>query len=596
MLVVPAAGCGLYFANVVRSSSTLTFTSGLTSFLAVLWAVMFQFGLFTAPASVNAGNWLELSPSMGLTVPLTLVMDQQRALFVLAGSLIVLLETVCLTQPNERRLGLPIQLMFLYPLSILAILSSSLVVVLIAWILTDGCIYAWHRLNSRKEDAADLRFNPATFLSFSSALLMLSLLMTAVRFQTFELNQFLSRAGADDRVDATTVISGLHVVLVAAIIIRSSFFPAMIWSRKFLESMPHDAFRVVVLAGILPGITLATSIEPLGVRSPDGSQLLGMLGLLTSLAATGVYLAQGQVARCTMLLSISAAGLSTVAFASGHVASEAIAGTALFCQLIAVFVLSTRLNAPRRGLIFSLAMAVAVSGIGGSNAILSSIELARTATGSTVARPSDDGVLLTLWWGVVISQFLWGAAIGRLIRTDGLQIGSERTKHQRTQKSSESRAGTWMTSTAVILSFAATLMTIGVEPDAEPAASSVRLFLFGAATPACLLGTVVAWLVTMSSSSVRDRVSGSLESLINLGQNWYYLHHAFQFGIAGPFRCLAWIIEAGDRTISGSTSESGWKKTAVRSAGLTEFLRHQPATYYGLTIVLVVTGLMWSLL
>lgn len=596
MLVVPAAGCVLAFKETTQRTSALSFAAGLTSLAAAMWMAGLSAGLVRSPATMALGNWLTLPTSAGLSVQFAFVIDQPRALLVLASSLIVLQTVIDLPGDGDPGI-LPARLRFLYPLSVLSILTTNLVLLLGTWILIDCCIAGWQHTHGNYRKTTGLRVNTAAFLNSSSALLLLATLMAAARFQTLDIQHILHRASSDGRIDAVTVVSGLSVIFVAAVAVRSAFFPALIWTRRCVERSPHSGSLIVALAGVLPGVSLAISIYPLGGISPDGSLLIAMLGLLTCLTSTSVFLAQDHASGRSALLFISAAGLTAVAFASGQTSGGSIAGAALFSQLTAVCALDRCRRKCKWSPGAALAMIVAVSGIGGANAILASIELTENSMAPTPALGLQPGnpSLLMLWWGVVISQLLWGMAITNLVSRTFSNISSGKPAGSESQDSVGSRSSTMVETAAVLLAFAGTLIPITIHPDGIPA-SPERLLVFGAATPACLLGVVITWLITQSSTSVRRRVADSVNSITELGRNWFYLDNVFRFGVALPFHCLAWVIESGDRKISGGTSEDGWKQTPIRIAGSLEYLRSQPATYYGLTLVLLVVGLMWSLL
>jgi len=98
-----------------------------------------------------------------------------------------------------------------------------------------------------------------------------------------------------------------------------------------------------------------------------------------------------------------------------------------------------------------------------------------------------------------------------------------------------------------------------------------------------------------AGENVRRRVTGGLDSMTRLSREWFYLEDAIRCGLELPIRGLTLLIEICDRKILGGTAEHGWEKLPARIAGSIEYLRFQPAVYYGLTGVLLVVGLLWSL-
>jgi len=245
--------------------------------------------------------------------------------------------------------------------------------------------------------------------------------------------------------------------------------------------------------------------------------------------------------------------------------------------------------------VFGLAMAVALSGIGGSNAILSSIEPAlnnAAASGQSTTLPSE-GLLHLMWWGVVASQVLWGLAVARLISRTSPAGMSSQPDIKGNGATRQQTGQTAFATTAAILAVGACILPLN-EVTSTEVTSPASLFSFGAATPACLLGAVIGWLLSQASDAVRDRIAIATDSLTRLCREWFYLEDFIRYGVALPTRIAAIIAETVDRKISGGTSESGWEHTPSRLAGMIEQQQKQPAVYYGLTGLLVVVGLLWS--
>ncbi|MFT5095152.1 MAG: NADH:ubiquinone oxidoreductase subunit 5 (subunit L)/multisubunit Na+/H+ antiporter MnhA subunit, partial [Porticoccaceae bacterium] len=334
--------------------------------------------------------------------------------------------------------------------------------------------------------------------------------------------------------------------------------------------------------------SLAVASSPLGSLSPDAFLLLGMLGVLTCLTATGVALAQTDSARVVALLSIAVAGLAAAGLATslptiGHVATYT-----LFAQLVAIFVLQRCSGVSKRGAAFGIAMLVAVCGIGGGNALLSLVEVSLRGIADAATVSSAGRFLVLIWWGVVLSQTLWGVAIVKLV---SIQPSTEAAQ---VDDAIASRLGNLVPTIAASLALIVCMVPLGGGLMAQSELPA-RLLAFGAATPACLLGVVSAWLLSHASDAVRGRVATSLDSLTRLCREWFYIEDAVRYGAAMPVRGLALLAEFCDRRILGGRSEDGWKHAPIRIAGSLEYLREQPAVYYGLTGVLLLVGLLWTL-
>ena len=590
MLAAPAVGWILVVAMPAWRHTTIAAATGLAGTASAAWIVCSIAGMIESSVSVSAGRWLEVSPELGLTVNLSFQADQPRCMLVLAASLILLLKNAGTARSKINGEG---ESALLYPLSIAAILAADLVVLAGIWILIDCCVVGLLTDRSRSTAKSRRTLNTAIVLGGSGALLLVATLIAMARFNTSDIGSIVNRSVEDGRVDATTVASGLSVLFVAAVAVRSAFFPALIWPRTCLRARPRDAGVVVALAGILPGLALAIAVFPLSAVSVDAFRLLGLLGVLTSFTATGVALVQKDSDRVAALLSVSAAGLAASVFAASLPSCGAIAACTLFTQLVAIFVLRRDHVVFGRGIAFGIAMLIAATGIGGSNAILSVIESSLQAGPNGTSVAVSDRLLLMAWWGILISQILWGIAIVKLVMSQpSRESGRGPDASQRHSAKCSTIASVAATIAACIAVFAC-VMPLAVPETGD--ASPTRLLTFGAATPACLLGMVAAWLLLQAGEKVRRRVAVSLDSLTRLCVEWFYLEDAVRCGLVLPIRGLAMLTEICDRKILGGTSEHGWKKFPVRIAGSIENLRFQPAVYYGLTGVFLIVGLLWSL-
>ena len=597
MLVVPAAGWAAGAILPARRSFATVISAGLTFAAAVLWSAYLFAGALESPTSISAGNWLTIPSSEHPGVQLSFQADQLRVLLVLAASLFVLLEVVASIRPESDSETRSSGLVILYPLSVVSILATDLVVLVSVWLFIDCCVFGLQRHGDEPVHTHKRNFRTAVVLSGSGAFLLLAMLIATTRFGTTNLTEIINLAVQDGRVDTAAVVSGLTVLLAAAVAVRCAFFPAIIWPRDFLRTSPRDAALIVVLAGILPGISLAVAVLPFCEISGSGCLLVGMFGVLTCLTSTGVALAQRNSAGVSTLLMISAAGLSAAALMTGHPSAGEIAICTLFAQVVAILILKQSSRDSRRGVAFAAAISIAVSGIGGSNAVLSIIEhaLRGNADSTGLVSTHSDRLMQSVWWAIAVSQVLWGMAVVRLVSVDQQTPSSGVPERSSDSVPARGRPAAVLTIVAAILTLGVCVLPLGNFAEADPS-PQIRLLSFGAATPACLLGVVSAWLLCLADDSVRSRIAGCFDSLTRLNREWFYLDSVFQNGVILPVRGLARLAEFCDRRILGGTSEDGWKRSATSMADSLEYLRLQPAIYYGLTAVLLVVGLLWSLI
>lgn len=582
ILAVPIAGWLFGIAMPNRRASAAAFSASLTGVVAVSWIAFSHAGMIESAGRLAVGDWLVVPSADGLAVSLTFQANQPHCVLILAASMLVLLGT------NESQTAGSSKVTLLYSLCVAAILVTDLVVLASIWIAIDCCVFSLFAQEDDGARAVRSGFSTTAILSCSGALLFVTTLLAMSRFHTSDIAEIVARAVWDERIDSATVVSGLSVLIVAAVAIRCAFFPALIWARSGLEFCRRNSGMVVVLAGILPGISLAAVSSPLGMISADAFLLLGVLGVLTCATATGIALVQSDSARAAALLCIAAAGLSAVGLATIFSAIGHVATCTLFVQLMAICILQRCRDASKRGAAFGIAILVAVCGVGGGNAILSLVELSLRETAESATTSSADHFLMLIWWGVVFSQILWGVAIVKLV---SIQPSAEPVL---VEAPNATRLAGLVALLATCLALIACIMPLsgGLPAQSELPA---RLLTFGAATPACLLGVVSAWLLLQASEAVRGRVAGSLDSMTRLCREWFYIGDAVRYGAVLPIRVLAALAEVFDRRIPGGRSEDGWKYAPTHFASSIEYLRDQPAVYYGLTGVLLVVGLLWTL-
>ncbi len=585
MLILPLAGWLLAVTLPARRNSATAFSASLTGAVAVSWIACSHAGMIESAGRLAVGDWLVVPSSDGLAVSLDFLAGQSHCVLVLAASMLVLPGTA---GTNNSKTAASFRVTLLYPLSVAAILASDLVVLVGIWIAVDCCVFSLFAQERHGARPVKRRFVTTTVLSCSGALLFVGTLLAMSRFGTSDITEIVARSIQDKRIDSATVASGLSVLIVAAVAIRCAFFPALIWPRTGVEIGRENAGVIVVLAGILPGISLAVTSSPLGIISADAFLLLGMLGVLTCLTATGVALVQSSSTRVVTLLSIAAAGLSAAGLATNSPSVGHVASLTLFAQLMAIFVLQPCNGVSNRGAAFGIAMLVAVCGIGGGNAILSLVESSLREVSDAATTTSAGHFLILIWWGVVLSQILWGVAIVKLA-----SIQPSKNSEQ-VEELNGSRLGVLVATIAACLALIACLVPLLGELPAETE-SPACLLSFGAATPACLLGVVSALLLSRASEAVRSRVIGSLDSLARLCREWFYIGDAVRYGAILPIHVLAALGEFCDRRILGGRSEDGWKYAPAHFASSIEYLRGQPAVYYGLTGVLLLFGLLWTL-
>lgn len=591
ILLVPIIGAllALAFPRTARRSQFVAaaMTTGLTG----IWLAFSVSGFVAASTRLTAGTWLTIPSGLGIPVELTFELDQPRALLILMGSNILLFSLQRNHPPRSRSMLLALLLL---PLASASLLAVNLIVVVFLWGLIDFCLC----LSSLHGDSGSRPGRTGNFINIvrcSSALLLLAVLIIAVRFGTATIDTILAEIATDERLDARSVMSGLTVVLAGAIACRIGVAPFFPWVRG--KSGPDSAqsefsAATITLAGVLPGIGLAIAVLPVAGSAPDGFLLLGALGAL-SVIASSISLVQPDSESAATPLAVCVGAMGCTAMATAQPGGTFVAAALVFAQLSAVVVLAKQ---PRWLFTRWLVLAVAVSGGWGQNASLTLLESSMLQS-ATTARHSlyGDWLMTAVWWGIVVGQIHWGFVVLRLSHRSQNEQGARRTPSHSPESDQPSTAIIPLDQTSEVLLLAAAMLAVGAGLLPVSSQLPAGLLTFGAATPACLLGVVFAWLVVTADEESQAKMKMSFAKVHQKYRDWYSIDAYWHNGIVLPAKFLATTIALIDRKIFGGTREEGWRQMPIQLSETLEHLRLQPPVYYGLIMLLMVVGLLWTM-
>ena len=592
-----------------KLSSSAGIVSGVEYLLVVILITVAGWSVFadvTQPVTMSLGEWLVLPGSTETTI--------SPALHFSPGTTPLLLIAACLAilrQP-ERRSTKPrvatVGRLALLPLSACAILTTDLVVLLIIWILLEGVLASVCPQSPRESSGHEVerRSSSLGILRLSSACLMVGVLVGVSRYHTTDLLQLARSAAADERVDAAQVVAGLCACLAGAAATRCGLFPGILWLRQYYRSAEQPALSDILLVTVLPGFALVTHLTAITATVPDGGILIGGLGALTVLVAAAIAATQTSLRLTVPLLSICVVALGC---AGSLVTEPDHGGVVMRSLLIQIPMLATvllllsesesRVAGPDStqfklsGMCRNFSIAVLISGLAGPNAILHLIraEALSSPETLTLGLPREH-VCNVVWAACVLGQWLFAFALVR-------GVMRQRRAAARIEESSQVtsvRVGMTAVLTLGVIAAASLLPMDRGSLAAQQSDASVffaSFLTFGAATPAALLGAVVAWLLYRSPESREaTQPMRGLESLCRLSGNWFYLEHIWKFGVTGPTRVVSILATAIDRHLISSGREEAWRFSASGLSDGIEHLRRRGSVYYGLSIMLVVAGLL----
>jgi hypothetical protein len=558
------------------------------------------------PASVSPGTWLVLPGSIETTI--------SPALHFSPGKTPLLLIVACLAmlRVQERRSATAFVVrggrLALLPLAACAILTTDLVVLVIIWILLEG-VLAGVCLRSSSDASgpeAERRSSPLGILRLSTACLVVGVLVGVSRYHTTDLLQLARSAAADERVDAAQVVAGLSACLAGAAVIRCGLFPGILWLRQYYASAERPELSDILLVTVLPGFALVTHLGAITTTVPDGGMLIAGLGGLTVIVAAAIAATQKSMNLVVPLLSVCVVAL---ACAGSLVTEPDHGGVVMRSLLIQIPILATVLllssesasdaagqNSTKfklSGMCHTFGIGVLISGLAGPNAILHLLRAEALTSPEilTLGLPRER-VCNVVWAACVFGQWLFAFALIR-----GVMRQRHAAAHiEESSPMTSVRVGVTVVLTLGVIAAASLLPMNGETLAAQRSDASLffgSFLTFGAATPAALLGAVVAWLLYRSPESREStQPVRRLESLCRLSGNWFYLEHLWRFCVTGPTRVVSILATAIDRHLISSGREEAWRFSASGLSDGIEHLRRRGSVYYGLSIMLVIAGLL----
>lgn len=226
----------------------------------------------------------------------------------------------------------------------LAATASDLLIVLLSWLVIEE-LCEFLATTDSPQDLADGRatVGPRVLmpLRLSSLLLIGAMGLSQARYHTNSIDELVSAALRDQRVDAAVARGGCASMLAGAIILRLGLFPFSLWLKRLIAS--RSPLRVPLLAAIVvPTFSLGLRLIPLWRATDETPLLFVMLGMfgLVPLAITAL-LQRVTADRCCVAL-VALGGLASTCFGvSINFASQAAAGV-LALSLIVVTLIERR--------------------------------------------------------------------------------------------------------------------------------------------------------------------------------------------------------------------------------------------------------------
>ncbi len=219
----------------------------------------------------------------------------------------------------------------------LAATANDLLVVLLSWLVIEelseflATTNSPHDLAVERTTAGPRLLMP---LRLSSLLLLGAMGLLQARYHSTSIDELLSTALRDQRVDAAVARGGCASMLAGAIILRLGLFPFSLWLKRLVES--RSPLRVPLLTAIVvPAFSLGLRLIPLWRATDETPLLFVMLGLLGLLPLTlTAALHHGTASRCCVAI-VTLSGLAGMSFGtSSDIGPQAAVGVLAIALLM----------------------------------------------------------------------------------------------------------------------------------------------------------------------------------------------------------------------------------------------------------------------
>lgn len=540
-------------------------------------------GLVGGMESVALGEWFVMPTDVSTSVSPVLRFDA-----VAVPLLIVIACVLVLDRDRPAGFAERTNRVALVVLGAAAILVTDLLVLLVIWTVL-GMLLASGRdapCRTQPKEASSCR-SSSLVLHLSSVCLLSGLLVCVARYHTTDLHELAIAAAKDGRIDAAHVAAGLSVCLAAAVVIRCGLFPGSLWLRQYLDNSDHSRLSDLLVVTLIPGLALSVRLMVVSASLPDGAVLLAGLGALTTVVVGMIAISQTRIVPTVSLLSVVVAASVCVASLSEDMAAVEAVLPAILVQfsLLAVVLLLSRESQRTRlsRAVLGGSIAVLCSGLAGTNVIANLIRSEAMAAGDVLTFGLPRAQLCNaVWIAFGLGQCLFGFGLVRAVLRERVCPEAEDGE----DSTHSSRCGL-----ALAVGVGA-ILTACLLPESSTHGVIPRCVAFGPATPAALLGAVVAWLLFRSGDPAAASSLPGLESLGRLSRNWFYLDQVWAFGVSLPARIASAFVVAFDRHFISSGREEAWRFSAAGLAAGIEHVRRAGAVYYGLTVAMVVVGLL----
>ncbi len=219
---------------------------------------------------------------------------------------------------GDRRYGWFYAIISLFVASMLTlVLADNLLLLYFAWELVGLCSMLLIGYYNDKQSAAEAAKKAFITTRIGDVGLLIGIIILFTQTHTFNIQQILHMAEAGDI--NSKWLTGAAICMFAGACGKSAQFPLHVWLPDAMEGPTPVSALIHAATMVVAGIYLVARMLPL-FESVDGMpELITVIGLITTLLAAFIGLAQRDIKRVVAYSTLNSLGLMMVALGSGAV-------------------------------------------------------------------------------------------------------------------------------------------------------------------------------------------------------------------------------------------------------------------------------------
>jgi NADH-quinone oxidoreductase subunit L len=219
---------------------------------------------------------------------------------------------------GDRRYGWFYAIISLFVASMLTlVLADNLLLLYFAWELVGLCSMLLIGYYNDKQSAAEAAKKAFITTRVGDVGLLIGIIILFTQTHTFNIQQILGMAQAGDI--NSKWLAGAAICIFAGACGKSAQFPLHVWLPDAMEGPTPVSALIHAATMVVAGIYLVARMLPL-LESVDGMpELITVVGLITTLGAALIGLAQRDIKRVVAYSTLNSLGLMMVALGSGAV-------------------------------------------------------------------------------------------------------------------------------------------------------------------------------------------------------------------------------------------------------------------------------------